>query len=821
VEDSRFTPKITEKRWSKAIEEKLLETWEREGLPKFDESKVDEVPVMIIDTPPPYPSGKWHIAAAAHYAQHDMVARFFRMLGYNVYIPFYADRNGLPVEVFVEKTHNVNPHQISKTPEGRERFLQLCKAELDKVEEELVRVWKRLGCNFEYLKNGTDSPEYRKLTQATFIEMWKNGQIYFDKRPVNWCPRCRTALSEAEIEYMDEEGFLYFINFRILGEEGTVTVATTRPELLYSCGALIYNPRDTRYAGLAGKKAIVPLYNHAIPILPHPSVDPSYGTGIMMVCSYGDWQDVRIFRELGIAPRVIIDEEGRVHDPTGTIPDGLSVKQAREEVVKLLKKEGYLVKSERIVRPVPKCWRCKTAVEIVEEEEYFVRQLDFKEDLLRLVEKIEFYPEFHKERLLNWINSQSMDWPISRSRYYGTEIPVWKCLECGALLVPEPGRYYRPWAEPPPWESCPRCGAPREKIIGETKVFDTWFDSSVSPLYITKYMENRERSLRLLDKTLRPQGYDIIRTWLYFTLLHVYLVTGKPAFKWVRVTGMGLDEKGEAMHKSKGNIIDPEPVINEYGADAVRYWSAVAAKVGYDYKFNKNLLKTGQLFATKLLNIGRFVSSFPDPGLDSVALDELDKAMLETLNNYAKRYVSAFLKFDTQEPALLTYELAWDVFANNYLEAVKFRAYNADASWTREEQRAAWATLHAAFRGILKMVHPFMPFVTDYIWRGVYGDTIHRQKLGLPNPSWEFGKDYLMDDLLHINSEIWKYKKERGIKLSEPLDAVICIPSRAEPLARYLKLLHKPLDVKAVAVMPEDAYILGKSALVFSNKSEE
>ena len=809
------SPRIKEKRWDKALEEELLRIWEEEkDLLKFNEDLIDEKPNLVIDTPPPYPSGKWHIAAAAHYAQHDMIARFFRLIGYNVFIPFYADRNGLPVEVYVEKKYQLNPHKLSETPQGRQHFIDLCKKELDEVEKELVNIWRRLGCSFEYLRNGTDSPEYRKLTQATFIDMWKKGYIYLDKRPVNWCPRCQTSLSEAEIEYYDETGFLYYINFGIDGSNDKVTIATTRPELLYSCGAVIFHPDDKRYQSLNGKKAVVPLYNNKVPILPHSSVDPEFGTGLMMVCSYGDWQDVRIFRELGLSPRVIIDRTGIVHDPTGIIPPNTPVNQAREIIARRLENEGYLVKKVKLTRPVPKCWRCKTPVEIIEEEEYFVKQLEFKNELLKLIENIEFYPDFHKERLVNWINSITMDWPISRSRYYGTEIPVWKCSVCGEILLPEPGKYYQPWKDEPPWSKCPRCGASSQHLVGEKKVFDTWFDSSVSPLYITKYLYNKEKALKLLRSTLRPQGYDIIRTWLYFTLLHVYLVTGQPAFRWVRISGMGLDEKGEAMHKSKGNIIDPEPIISEYGADPVRYWSAVAAKVGYDYKFNKNLLKTGQLFATKIWNIGRFISMFPDPGIENVVLEDIDKAMLETLNNYARRYRTAFMKFDTQEPTLLIYEFTWDLFASNYLEAVKFRAYNTDGAWSKNQQESVWATLHYVFREALKMIHPIMPFITDYLWRKLYGGTILTQKLDVPKTEFEFTKDYLMDDLVHINSEIWKLKKERGMKLSDPLPGVLYISQRDEPLVPYLKLLHKPSRIELVSVMPEEAVILGKSAVV-------
>ncbi|HDI02019.1 MAG TPA: valine--tRNA ligase, partial [Ignisphaera sp.] len=536
----------------------------------------------IIDTPPPYLSGKPHVGQTAHYVQIDMVARAYRMLGYNVLIPFYGDRNGLPVEVFVERTYGVNPHEIAKTPEGREKFLELCKKHLDEVEKEFLAIWRRLGCSFEYWREGTDSPEYRTVTQETFIEMWRKGLIYEAERPVMWCPRCKTAIAEAEIEYREERAELYYVKFLIKGSDDYIVIATTRPELLASCLIVAYNPEDERYKHLRGKKAIVPIYNHEVDIIEHPSVEKEFGTGIMMICSYGDQADIRVIRELGLKPRVIIDRDGKMTSDAGPIA-GLPVAEARKRIAELLAEKGYLVKIEKIVRNVPTCWRCGTPIEFIHTREYFMKQLEFREELKKIANEMKFFPPEHKKKLIDWIDSLAMDWPISRTRYYATEIPVWKCRRCNAILVPEPGRYYRPWREPAPWDRCPSCGAPREEIVGETRVFDTWFDSSISVLYAagkTKYPHIFKLYVERKAKAMRPQGIDIIRTWLYYALLRVYLLHGRPAFDYVRLNGMGLDEKGEAMHKSKGNVIYPEPYVEKYGADAFRYWSAAAAKLG-------------------------------------------------------------------------------------------------------------------------------------------------------------------------------------------------------------------------------------------------
>lgn len=789
---TKYEAKIREKRWDKSRELQVIERWEREGMPRFRREELGSSPALIIDTPPPYPSGKWHVAGAAHYVQHDIIARYFRMRGYNVLLPFYADRNGLPVEVSVEKKTGLNPHELSSTPEGREKFLELCRRELDSVEKELVEILRRLGCSYEYWRSGTDSEEYRKLTQSTFIDLWKRGLIYFAERPVNWCPRCRTTLSDAELEYTTKETYLYYIKFGLSGG-GEVIVATTRPELLAACRAIIYNPRDDRYKGLSGRKAISPIYGREIPIIESEAADPSFGTGLVMICSYGDSTDVRLFRELKLDPQVLIDKDGRMNEASGFLK-GLKVQEAREKVAEELEKIGALVKKEKISHTVPVCWRCGTPVEFIHVNEYFLKQAEFKEKLLKEIESVKFYPEMHRQKLVDWIKSVTSDWPISRDRYYATEVPVWKCRKCGSILIPEEFRYYRPWKEEPPFDRCPKCGAGKEFIEGEKKVFDTWFDSSISMLYVTGYKRDNEMFEKVRGSVLRPQGYEIIRTWLYYSLLRVYQLTGKMPFKWVRVTGMGLDEKGEAMHKSKGNVIDPFPVIEEYGADAFRFWAAASAKVGYDYRFSPQLLRTGQLFATKLWNIARFISQFPDPGEVSAGRTKLDSSAIALMRKHFRKYLQGFDEMDTYEPAMTAYDFIWNTFASHYLELVKRRAYNDEGEFSEEEQRSAWATLHMLLKASLKMVAPIMPFVSDEIWRSIgYGKSVHEEKF----TESEYGgsasdeEAVLMETAIKANNDIWKFKVERGMKLTDAIEAELILPPILEPASKDLEKLHK------------------------------
>ena len=799
---SEYKPRIEEKRWDHKLEPLIYQKWEEEGLLRFVFKEEDPREIIVIDTPPPYASGKWHVGGAAHYAQIDMIARYFRMKGYNVLVPFYADRNGLPVEVQVEKIHGINPHEITATPEGRERFLKLCKEFLDSVEKELVKIWKRLGCSFDYWVNGTDSEEYRKITQATFIELYRKGLIYEDERPVNFCPRCKTTLADAELEYVEEEGYLYYIKFVVKETGEEVVVATTRPELLRSCMALVYYPGDKRYEKLRGYHAINPIYGHEMIITSHPSVDPEFGTGLVMVCSYGDQTDVKMFRELRLKPLVIIGRDGRMLKEAWGLA-GLDVRSAREKISKILEERGFLVKKEKIKHSIPVCWRCKTPIQIIHAKEWFLKQIEFKEDVKRIAMEIKFKPEMHRSKLIDWVNSITTDWPISRDRYYATEVPVWRCSKCGSVLVPEPGKYYRPWIDPPPWNRCPVCGAPREDLVGEKKVFDTWFDSSITVLYVTGFTRNEKLFRRAFGNVLRPQGQDIIRTWLYYTLLRVYQLTGKPAFKWVRITGMGLDEKGEAMHKSKGNVIDPEPYLSKYGADAFRYWAAASSKLGYDYRFSEQTIKTGFLFATKLWNIARFVSMFPRPEKSAV-LRAIDSATIAYLHRMLKKVDESYRELDVFIPITELYQFTWNYFASHYIELVKSRAYNREKRYSEEEQKAAWYTLHYVLDRILRALAPIMPFVTDAIYRRLYGKCIHKEKFPDPEDEW-LKEDYKLAVLItEINSAIWSYKKKKNIRFSAPLEEKTYLPIAVEPVLKELVDLHHLRNIEFYEEKPPE-----------------
>jgi valyl-tRNA synthetase len=771
---SGFEPKLKETRWAPELELELLKKWEEEGLYGFREDARGRL--FLIDTPPPYPSGRpWHIGAAAHYTQIDMIARTARMMGYNTYFPIGIDRNGIPVERYVEREKGI---RLLSLP--RQEFLKICSETLDELESEMLWIMRRAGLSGDF-KNyyRTDSPEYRGLTQATFIRLFREGKIYRSTRPNNYCWDCGTTVADAEVDHIEVPTDLVYISFDLVGG-GSVTISTTRPELLGACRAVIYNPGDARYSWLEGRRAVVPIYGTEVPIIPHSAAKPDFGSGVVMVCSYGDKVDVQLFRELGLEEVILIGLDGRMLDSAGPLA-GLTVQEARRRIIEILEAEGRLVKTERIMHSIPICERSNAPIEIIPMDEYYLSQLPFKEDLLEAASKMTFHPEIHRQLLTDWTNSIKIDWPISRRRYYATEIPVWYCRSCGHPSLPEPGRYYRPWAEKPPFERCERCGG--TEFVGEERTLDTWMDSSISPLYISRYMRDEKFFSRAYPVGIRPQGKDIVRTWLYYTLLRCYQLTGKPPFKHVWISGMGLDEKGEKMSKSKGNVIDPRPILEKYGADIFRFWCAQEASLGYDFRISEQRIAAAGRFVTKLWNIARYVSQFPNP--PRARLVATDEWILSELAKTAEECMRGYRDFNFFIPSTRLRNFLWNIFADHYIEMTKMRALGRVG--TRAEASSAWYALHRVLRTSLLLLAPITPFITDHIWRALYSPrSIHLQKfpkIGVRRDMSEY-----TEKILEFNRMVWREKKTANLSLRDPIS--IEVPKELEPFKPDLAAMH-------------------------------
>lgn len=759
---------IKEKHWNPSIENTLLKIWREEGLYKFN---IDPN-TFVIDTPPPYPSGRpWHIGAAAHYSQIDMIARTARMQGYNVLFPIGIDRNGLPVEIYTEKKYKVKMKEI-----GREEFISLCKKALDELEEEMISIMKRMGLSADFDNYyRTDSDEYRALTQQTFIELWEKGLVYESNRPNNYCPVCGTTIADAEVFYEDKESRLVYIKFR-LDNGNNVIIATTRPELLCSCRAVIVNPHDERYKDLHGKSVKVPIYGRDVPIIAHKAADPNFGSGMVMICSYGDQTDVQLFRELGLEEIVAINEDGKMSDNAGKYK-GLSIEEARRNIIEDLKNEGLIIKEEIIMHRTPICERSKNPIEIIPMKEYYLKQLDFVDKLREFALQLNFHPEMHRYILLNWLESVIIDWPISRRRYYATEIPVWYCTNCNKPNLPKPSKYYKPWKEDPPFDKCAYCS--NNKFVGDTRTFDTWMDSSISPLFISRYKEDENFFKSVYPNTLRPQAKDIVRTWLHYTILRCYQLTEMVPFKHVWIMGYGLDEKGERMSKSKGNVIDPYPIIEKYGADTFRFWSASEVNLGYDFRCSEQKIAGTQKFMSKLWNIARFVSSF-SMGYN-YPLKETDRWILSELSIFIEKCIEGYNDFNFFIVSNAIREFTWNLFAPHYIEMVKARAYGLI-----DGKESAHYTLHKCLSTILLLAAPIIPFVTDAIWRELYKKSIHTERF--PKVEWDKKYSVYTKDIIEFNSSIWNIKKKEGKSLRDPIN--IEIPDRLNIFKDDLRIMH-------------------------------
>ena len=755
-------PRLTEKRWDHHVERTLFETWRRDGV--FNFRPAGRGRPFIIDTPPPTTSGKWHIGAVASYSQIDMIARSQRMFGSRVLFPIGFDRNGINVEIYVEKNSNV---KMRDTP--RERFIEICSDALDKLEAQMMEIMITVGLSGDYdNRYHTDHESYRKFTQSTFIELWKRGLVYETTRPNNYCHDCGTTIADAEVEYQDLPSNLSYIRFGVKETGENLVIATTRPELICACQLVIVNPTDDRYKNLHGLHAILPLYAREVPIKPHPSAKPDFGTGAVMICSYGDYTDVLLFRELGLTEILAVGADGRLTGSAGPY-QGLPTQEGRSRILQDLATQGLLEKTERIKHRTPVCSRSNTPIEIIPMKEYYLKQMDFIPKLRKLAEATVFYPDSSRQILLNWLSSISIDWPISRRRVYSTEIPVWYCKKCGTPFVPPPGNYYRPWRDPPPSAECRACGF--GEFEGETRTFDTWVDSSVSALFISRYWTDMKFFKRAYPVNIRPQGKDIVRTWLHYSILRCYQLTGRAPFTQVWINGLGMDEQGQAMHKSKGNVVEPEPLLEKYGADAFRFWNASEATLGSDFRCSEMRIAAAHKFVTKLWNLSRFISSFPQPR--NATLQPSDKWILSELSSLIGKSIEGYRQYNFFIPATLIRDFIWETFASHYLEMVKPRAYGQ--GFSAGQQKAAWYTLHTVLKNLLLLLAPIMPFMPDHIWRQLYSTSnIHAQRF--PKPLWPKVYKRYTERILAFNRDIWRMKKDRNLALREPIEVAVPRP---------------------------------------------
>ena len=826
------SPTLSEKRWSVDLEKKIQEehnsdaaTYSKRYGFKPDSGKE----IFVIDTPPPYPSGTWHIGAVAQYSMIDVIARSQRLLGKEVYFPWGVDRNGINIEFTVEK----NTKRKMKTYE-RGEFIELCRETIEEFTQAMRNTARRVGlsCDFEreYL---TDAPDYRVVTQSIFVELFKKGTIVEDLRPNIYDPVEGTTIADAEVERLNRRTQLVDVKWET--EDGQeVVISTTRPELICACGVVVVHPDDKRYTGLIGKKIKLPVpvtgREKFVEIQTHASVKSDFGSGVLMVCSFGDQNDVAIFRELGLIPFQAINLDGCMTEISGPL-SGLSVKDARKEIIELLQQEEKIVNIEVREQEVPVSERGKNPVEIILLKEWYVRQTHIQGRMKELIEDIEFHPIRNKQFLLDWMDNISIDWPISRRRWYHTEIPIWYSENDEFIIVPPAGIYVQPWREMPPAgsrvlsrESRNDVGAYEELkdtlgvITGEEKVFDTWMDSSNSNLFVSGYLNQPEVFEKAFPTALRPQGKEIVRTWLYNTLLNSTLLLDKPGFQHVWIDGLGMDPWGRKMSKSLGNGIDADSVLecgaggrtgswkvkgpektvslraNKIGSECFRLWKACDAQVGDDFHINPEEIEKKYFgVLTKLFNVARFASQFDVPSdLDTVpeGLHIEDKWIFSEFQSTMNEVESSWKNLDIYSATQALKAFGTGVLPSHYLEMVKSRLYDDD-------EMAAW-TIHRVVRDFLSAFSPICPFFSHHISSTIYGkssveiDSFPQNAIPEVALDTEHGNKLrsLTSIIQTFNSEVWSTKKENGISLNQPITG-ITIPSEIEEFSSVFTRMHK------------------------------
>jgi valyl-tRNA synthetase len=783
------------KNWTPEIEKEIVENWKKAEMFNFN-SKTSKK-IYSIDTPPPYVNAPVHIGQAVTYCYMDFFARFKRMKGFDVLFPLGLDRNGLPIEIGVEKRFNVSAFKIS-----REEFLNYCKKLLEETSNETQDTFAKLGISFTSYKEGnhlgavykTDSAEYREITQSTFVDLFKKGMIYENIRINNWDPELQTTLADSEIEYKEIPSTFNFVKWKVKETGEEIIIATTRPELICTCGMVIFHPDDKRYNSLNGKIAISPIFKKEVPIKAHSSAKMDKGTGLAMMCSAGDLSDISFFREMSLKPKIAISFDGKMSNNAGPLK-GLTVKNAREKIIELLKKEKLLLKQEKITHRTPVSERSGAEIEFIEMPEFYLKQIEFKKDVREISKKINFYPKTAKKILDDWINSITIDWPISRRRFYATPIPLWNAIisEKKAYALCSSGEYCEPWKEPPSrkfevYQDGNKIGLVKDfkdiKWEGETRVLDTWMDSSISELVLLKYKKDLNFFKRAYPCSLRPQGKEIIRTWLYYTLLRSYLETGIACFDDVWINQHIVDSGGYKMSKSKGNAVDPQTLLKNYGGEAIRFWAATEGDLSsQDLRCSEERIKGEVKTLNKILNVSKFVMLFKKPG-KKPELTKLDELFIDYIEDLTKRTENSYQKYDFYHPLIELRNFLWEIFASHYLEIVKARAYNQEEKFSKEESNSAKWTLHYLLERFLLLVYPVIPQLTSLIGKEKGIDLLKSEW-----PQEYVGKSdlKLIEKIMEFNSWIWKHKKEKGLSLKSPVQKI--------PLPKELNAFEKDLTI--------------------------
>lgn len=769
----------TEKKWQ--------EYWQENNIYKYDFNSDKET--FSIDTPPPTISGSLHIGHIFSYTQAEIIARFQRMQGKNVFYPLGFDDNGLPTERLVEKEFDITGASIP-----RSEFTEKCLLTTKKYEEDFKNLWLAMGFSVDWsLKYETINQRIQKISQKSFLDMAQNGKAYIKEAPVLWCTTCQTSIAQAELESGDKETTFNYISFISGGEK--LTVATTRPEMLHGCVCLFINPEDERYKNYIGKKALVPLYNYEIPILSDEKVSLEKGTGIVMCATFGDTTDVEWFEKHKLPYKKVIEANGRISDQVPLI-GGLKVLKGREKIIELLKAEDLLIKSEVITHTVSTHERCGKPIEIIPSKQWYIDILSEKERYLKAADEINWYPAYMKNKYTTWVENLKWDWCISRQRFFGVPFPIWYCSKCGkTIFAKEEDLPINPM-EAKPLELC-SCGC--TEFIPETAVFDTWATSSLTPLINSKWNSKENLTNELIPMGMRTQAHEIIRTWAFYTIVKSLFHLGRTPWKDIMICGFVLAKKAEKISKSKNNgPTSPKELIEKHSADALRYWAA-GAKLGTDTMFSEEELKISKRFLNKLWNAANFCI-MQLVGYDRTKPDEIlpidrwiiekIKILEETVTQNLNEYEIGIAKHEIDE-------LFWNDFCDNYLEIIKDRLYKPEIHGAKEKLSGQYA-LYNVLLEILKLYAIYVPHITEEIYQAYYKQ--FEQPVSIHKIEWSMKAKNKNDEIISfgedikkIIGEVRKYKSERNLSLKEKIN-ILKIHILKD---QYLNFEKSSKDIKA------------------------
>lgn len=796
----------------KAVEDKWREKWFADKTYKWDPAGA-RADSFVIDTPPPTISGHLHMGHIYSYTQTDVIARFMRMAGKNVFYPMGWDDNGLPTERLVEKQRSIRAGDLS-----REDFIKICHEVVNESEKDYRALFRGIGLSVDWDQEyQTINDTSRKLSQMSVLDLFKKNELYRQYQPTLWDVADQTALAQAEIAEKEMPGTMWQIPF-FTRDGAEIVIATTRPELLGACVALMV---CDKYAHLKGQTVTTPLYGVSVPVIVDDKVDPEKGTGAVMCCTFGDVTDIEWWKTYKLETRVIIDKLGRNTGALPWAPDageviaaltGLKVNAAKTKIVEILKEKGLLRGETPVQRMVPCAERSGAALEIIVTPQWFVKVLDKKEELIAQGKKIKWHPEYMRIRFEQWTENLKWDWCISRQRYFGVPLPFWYSKrkgEEGKIIPADPAQLpVNPLVDLP-------AGYTRGEVDGETDVMDTWATSSVTPQLssrgITKELSiDSGRHAKLYPAHLRPQAHEIIRTWAFYTIVKSYLHEKTVPWEDIALSGWCLAEDRTKMSKSKGNVVRPEDLIVENSADVIRYWTATS-RLGLDTAFDKNIFKIGRRLQTKLWNAARFVS-LQIPGFKPAAktLAESKAVITEPLDLWISTRLAETIKaatehhknYDYADALRVVEEFFWRDFCDNYLELVKARAYDPEGG-DAAGQLSARTTLYFVLEAVLRLFAPVMPYLTEELYSSLFEDRFKAAGSIHARGMWPKAEDYISDTraagegatVVNILAAVRKAKSEANvsIKVLAKRFVVIGVPSLTQSAQR---------DLAAAAVTP-------------------